>query len=99
MKTSAAKIRKCQDCPDCKISRINNPQGFCARLDKGLYAGVWMVDRNCPRDDALDAEMCLIEDGGCPPDCQNMPHCVRCGPSCKRGYDRLMVENSSTERV
>ena len=63
MKASTAKISRCRDCPDCEISRINNPQGHCTRLDKGLYAGVWMVDRNCPRDDTLDAEMCLIVDG------------------------------------
>lgn len=51
-----------------------------------------VVDRNCPRDDVLDAEMRLIVDGGCHPDCQHMSHCVRCGPICKAVYDKLMVE-------
>ena len=93
MKASTAKIRRCRDCPDCEISRINNPQGHCTRLDKGLYAGVWIVDRNCPWDDTLDAEMCLI-DGGCHPDCQHMQHCIRCGPCCKAVRDKLMVEDT-----
>ena len=81
-------IKRCGDCPDCAVSRINTPQGHCTKLSKGLYAGIWMVDRNCPRDDTLDAETCLIY-GGCHPDCQHMQHCVRCGPSCKAVYDKL----------
>ena len=97
MKASTAKIRRCRDCPDCEISRINNPQGHCTRLDKGLYAGVWMVDRNCPRDDVLDAEMRLIVDAGCHPDCQHMQHCIRCGPCCKAVHDKLMVENCKVD--
>ena len=83
------KIRRCIDCPDCHVSWINTPQGHCTKLNKGLYAGVWIVDRNCPRDDTLDAEMCLIVDAGCHPDCQHMQHCIRCGPICKAAYDRL----------
>lgn len=52
---------------------------------------------NCPRDDVLDAEMRLIVDGGCHPDCQHMSHCVRCGPICKAVYDKLMVENCKVD--
>jgi hypothetical protein len=47
---------------------------------------------DCPRDDTISAEMRLIVDGGCHPDCQHMSHCVRCGPICKVVYDKLMVE-------
>jgi len=49
-------------------------------------------ERYCPRDDTISAEMRLIVDGGCHPDCQHMSHCVRCGPICKAVYDKLMVE-------
>ena len=52
---------------------------------------------NCPRDDVLDAEMRLIVDGGCHPDCQHMSHCVRCGPICKAVHDKLMVENCKVD--
>ena len=48
--------------------------------------------RDCPRDDVLDAEMRLIVDAGCHPDCQHMQHCIRCGPCCKAVHDKLMVE-------
>ena len=41
----------------------------------------------------LNAEMCLIVDGGCHPDCQHMQHCIRYGPCCKAVRDKLMVEN------
>ena len=52
-----------------------------------------VVDHNCPRDDVLDAEMRLIVDAGCHPDCQHMQHCIRCGPCCKAVHDKLMIEN------
>ena len=45
----------------------------------------------------LDAEMRLIVDAGCHPDCQHMQHCIRCGPICKTVRDKLMVENRKEE--
>ena len=52
-----------------------------------------MAKKRILADDALDAEMCLIVDGGCHPDCQHMQHCIRYGPCCKAVRDKLMVEN------
>ena len=55
-------------------------------------AGRRTVELCCDVEHAAGAEMRLIVDGGCHPDCQHMSHCVRCGPSCKAVYDKLMVE-------
>ena len=41
--------------------------------------------------DVLDAEMCLIMYGGCHPDCQHMPYCIRCGLLCKAAYNKLKL--------
>ena len=44
-----------------------------------------------PNDNDLDVEMRLIVDGGCHPDCQHMPYCVRYGLLCKAAYDKLKL--------
>jgi len=46
---------------------------------------------DCPYDNVLDAEMRLIVDAGCHPDCQHMSYCVRCGLLCKVAYDKLKL--------
>ena len=44
-----------------------------------------------PNDNFLDAEMRLIVEGGCHPDCQHMPYCIRCGLLCKDAFDKLKL--------
>lgn len=92
--------------PQIRVGRVRrrlglgNTQGWDA--DQGLQrvhhptserGGETMAKKRILADDALDAEMCLIVDGGCHPDCQHMQHCIRCGPCCKAVRDKLMVEN------